>query len=117
MNKNDTIFALATPFAKSGVAVIRLSGPKAKTALAALTGKTDWVANMAAYVRFLAPGGAVVDSGLALFCQGPKSFTGDDSAELQVHGSLSVLRELLELLGKMDGLRHAEPGEFTKRAF
>lgn len=113
----DTIFALATPLAKSGVAVIRISGKRAKATLALLTDTVDWAPNTAAYARFRAPGGDVIDNGLALFFLGPKSFTGEDVAELQVHGSLSVIRELLDVLGKMDGLRHAEPGEFTRRAF
>ncbi len=113
----DTIFALATPLAKSGVAVIRISGNHAKPVLSALTDKIDWVPNVASYVHLRAPGGGMIDSGLALFFLGPKSFTGEDIAELQVHGSLSVIRELLDTLGNMDGMRLAEPGEFTRRAF
>jgi tRNA modification GTPase len=113
----DTIFALATPFAKSGVAVIRLSGARAKSALATLTQKIDWTPNMVSYVSVRTNDGRIIDNGLALFFAGPKSFTGEDVAELQVHGSIGVIRELLEILGKMDGLRHAEPGEFTRRAF
>lgn len=108
----DTIFALATPYAKSGVAIIRISGPRARQALIHLTGKNDWQPNMALPARF-----RNIDNGLALFFRAPKSFTGEDVVELQAHGSLAVIRELLEILGAMEGLRHAEPGEFTRRAF
>jgi tRNA modification GTPase len=113
----DTIFALATPFGKSGVAVIRLSGGRARATLAALTNHINWTPNMARYARFHTSDGAPIDNGLALFFQAPKSFTGEDVVELHIHGSLGVIRELLDMLGKMDGLRHAEPGEFTRRAF
>lgn len=113
----DTIFALATPLAKSGVAVVRLSGPRAKHTLATLTGKIDWTPNHAAYVTFKTPDSDIIDKGLALFFQAPKSFTGEDVAELHVHGSLGVIRELLEVLGRSPGLRPAEPGEFTRRAY
>jgi len=113
----DTIFALATPFAKSGVAVIRLSGPRAKQTLAILTHHIDWTPNVARYSRFSKPGGEAIDSGLALFFQSPKSFTGEDVAELHLHGSIGVIKDMLEVLAAMDGLRHAEPGEFTRRAF
>jgi len=113
----DTIFALATPFAKSGVAIIRLSGPGAKQILAVLTDQLSWTPNMARYVIFRTPGGENIDRGLALFFQSPKSFTGEDVAELHLHGSIGVIKDMLEVLETMDGLRHAAPGEFTRRAY
>jgi tRNA modification GTPase len=113
----DTVFALATPLAKSGVAVVRVSGTRAKQILAALTNKIDWTPNHAAYVTFQTPDNSIIDKGLALFFQAPRSFTGEDVVELHVHGSLGVIRELLEVLGRFPGLRPAEPGEFTRRAY
>lgn len=113
----DTIFALATPLAKSGVAVIRLSGGGARGALAALTGHSDWTPNMTRYVTLRTPEEDAIDKGLAIYFASPKSFTGEDVAEFHVHGSLSVIRALLDRLGAMEGLRPAEPGEFTRRAF
>lgn len=116
MPKSNTIFALATPLAKSGLAVIRVSGPQAPYAVAALTGLKDWQPNLARYTALRRPDGHVIDRGLVICFKAPKSFTGEDIAELQVHGSLAVIRELLDRLGDMEGLRPAEPGEFTRRA-
>jgi len=59
----------------------------------------------------------MIDRGLLLWFPGPASFTGEDSCEFQVHGSLAVIAAMLDALGKVDGLRPAEAGEFTKRAF
>ncbi len=117
MRKSNTIFALATPLAKSGVAVIRISGPHAPRAVMALTHLKDWQPNLARHVALHAPDGRIIDRGLVLCFKAPKSFTGEDVAELQVHGSLAVIRELLDVLGAMEGFRSAEPGEFTRRAF
>ena len=61
--------------------------------------------------------GEIIDKGLAMYFPAPHSFTGEDVVELHIHGSLAVIRELLEVLSSMDGLRHAEPGEFSRRAF
>ncbi|MBY0408384.1 MAG: tRNA uridine-5-carboxymethylaminomethyl(34) synthesis GTPase MnmE, partial [Rickettsiales bacterium] len=115
MSSADTIFALATPPGKSGVAVIRLSGARAAQALFALTG---WQAQprMAKYVTFCDMDGQVVDKGLALYFPNPKSFTGEDVVECHIHGGLAVIREFLGVLSGM-GLRPAEVGEFTRRAF
>lgn len=116
MSRNS-IFALATPFAKSGVAIVRVSGPQAKSALAQLTGDIGWAPNLARYATLRAPDGHIIDKCPALFFENPKSFTGEDVVEFHIHGSLSVIRELLDILAAMDGLRPAEPGEFTRRAF
>lgn len=113
----STIFALATPYAKSGVAVLRLSGPQALPALVTLTGKTHWPANRLARCLIAHPSsGMPIDQAMAVYFQSPASFTGEDVVELHVHGSLAVLRELLELLSILPGLRMAERGEFTRRA-
>ena len=117
---NRTIFALATPPAKSGVAIIRISGAQAASALALLTKITAPcpIPNFAKYCVIRHPLSAtVIDKGLALYFKSPHSFTGDDVVELHVHGSPAIIREMLEVLSGIDGLRHAEAGEFTRRAF
>jgi tRNA modification GTPase len=67
--------------------------------------------------KFRAPDGTVLDSGLVIFFPGPASFTGEDVAEFHVHGGRAVVARMLEVIAGFDGVRHAEPGEFTRRAF
>jgi tRNA modification GTPase len=109
---SDTIYALATAPGKSGVAVIRLSGPQSLAALRALTGKEEWRPGMLARAEF---GG--IDSGMGVCFRAPKSFTGEDVAELHLHGGLAVIRAMLDALSRLEGLRPAEAGEFTRRAY
>lgn len=117
MSSADTIYALATPPGRSGVAVIRLSGPRARGVLQQLTGLADIMPRKTHYAAFTAPKtGQVVDRGLALYFPAPASFTGEDVAECHIHGGPAVIKAFLALLGGM-GLRYAEPGEFTRRAF
>ena len=112
----DTIFALSTPPGRSAVAVIRLSGPRAGEALAAVTGKRS-APRQASLVTFRDPlTGATLDRGLALFFEGPASFTGEDCAELHLHGSMAAVRATLVVLANQPGMREAKPGEFTRRA-
>ncbi|WP_109313812.1 tRNA uridine-5-carboxymethylaminomethyl(34) synthesis GTPase MnmE [Ruegeria sp. AU67] len=111
----DTIFALASAQGKAGVAVIRLSGPHAHSAAASLTGSP--LPSRGMRVRSLyATDGARLDDGLVLTFQAPASFTGEDVAELQIHGSTASVNAVMRCLSDMDGLRLAEPGEFTRRA-
>lgn len=118
MLSNDTIFALATPPAKSGVAVLRISGKAALSALQLLSAKQGWKPNSAALSVIRHPSSAVtIDHALCIYFKAPHSFTGEDTAEIQCHGSLAIIRELLSALGTIDGLRPAEAGEFTRRAF
>ncbi|MGC2854679.1 tRNA uridine-5-carboxymethylaminomethyl(34) synthesis GTPase MnmE [Novispirillum sp. DQ9] len=113
----DTIVALATAPGRAGVAVIRLSGPAAGPALESLIGRRP-PPRKAVRARFTDPeSGAVLDDGLALWFPGPASFTGEDVAELHGHGGRAVVESLLDVLCRMPGLRVAEPGEFTRRAF
>ena len=115
--KADTIFALASAPGRAGVAVMRLSGPEAGPALARLAGELP-PPRHAARRRFADPRtGEAIDDGLALFFPGPNSFTGEDVAELHIHGSRAVIAALLDALAALPGLRLAEPGEFTRRAF
>jgi tRNA modification GTPase len=112
----DTIFALSSGRLPSGVAVIRLSGPQTRFALEAIAGVLP--RQRRAELRlFRARDGAVLDAGLALFFPSPHSFTGEDCGEFQVHGGRAVVQAVLSELGAITGLRHAEAGEFTLRAF
>ncbi len=113
----DTIFALATGGGRSAVAVIRLSGPSARMTLTALTSLQP-EARIAHYARFRDPEtGETLDRGLALYFPAPHSATGEDCAEFHLHGGRAVIDGILSLLGRRSGLRHAEPGEFARRAF
>ena len=117
MSSTDTIFALATPAGKSGVAVLRLSGRLALPVLMQLTGLSDIAPRMAYYTSFRSPSAETIDHGIALYFKSPHSFTGEDVAEFHLHGSLAVIREFFDILSTLDGLRPAEPGEFSRRAF
>ncbi|WP_172297846.1 tRNA uridine-5-carboxymethylaminomethyl(34) synthesis GTPase MnmE [Pseudoruegeria sp. HB172150] len=111
----DTIFALASARGKAGVAVIRVSGPLAHEAVQILCG--DLPVDRRASVREIRDGeGALIDQALVLVFGEGHSFTGEKSAEFQLHGSPAIVGAVLRLLGDMDGLRMAEPGEFTRRA-
>ncbi|NVO55922.1 tRNA uridine-5-carboxymethylaminomethyl(34) synthesis GTPase MnmE [Rhodobacteraceae bacterium B1Z28] len=111
----DTIFALASAQGKAGVAVIRLSGPLAHSAAEGLTGGELPPRGM--ILRTLRDrDGSRLDDGLVLTFQAPASFTGEDVAELQIHGSTASVNAVLMCLSDTDGLRIAEPGEFTRRA-
>lgn len=111
----ETIFALSSAPGRAGVAVIRISGPDAKTCLMRIAGDLPRP-RTAALRRFRTPGGAVFDKGLALWFPGPASFTGEDSAELHVHGGPAVVEAAVGALAAF-GARPAEPGEFSRRAF
>lgn len=111
----DTIFALATPPGRGAVAVIRISGPASGRALAQI-GATSLTARRASLRRLVDDDGQEVDQALVLWFPGPASFTGEDSAELHLHGGLAVIETMTAAL-LHTGLRLAEPGEFTRRAF
>ncbi|KAF2882293.1 hypothetical protein ILUMI_23858 [Ignelater luminosus] len=115
----DTIFAVSSGQGKCGVAVIRVSGPHAGTALKLLTGVEVLQKPRYAILKNIKnpQNGEVLDKGLVLWFPGPRSFTGEDSCELQVHGGLAVINAILKALGSVKNLRLAEPGEFTRRAF
>jgi tRNA modification GTPase len=113
----DTIFALSSGRPPAAIAVIRISGPHAGIALQALIGRLPHP-RRATLARVRDPtGGEVIDEGLALWFPGPSSETGEDIAELQIHGGRAVIAATLRALGTLPGLRHAEAGEFTRRAF
>ena len=114
----NTIFAPSTAAGKAGVAVIRVSGPQARSALEAITRKACPAPRQAVLSRFSSPSAdEVIDRGLVIWFPGPASFTGEDVAEFHVHGGRAVTQAMLDALDKISGLRPAEPGEFTRRAF
>lgn len=117
VNQSETIFALSSGRGRAGVAVIRISGPRARTALEQLCGAVP--ENRKAALRRLRDpeNGEPLDDALALFFEGPASFTGEDVAELHVHGGPAVIGGVLDALSRMDGLRGAAAGEFARRAF
>lgn len=116
MHDTDTIVAIATAPGAGGVGIVRLSGPQALPIAAAVCGRT-LAPRRALRVRFAEPGAAeAIDDGIALAFPAPNSFTGEDVAELQAHGSPAVLRQLVALCCSL-GARHARPGEFSERAF
>lgn len=116
MTSAPTIFALASGPGRAGVAVLRISGADAGRAVAALTAKTLPEPRRAARRRFIDGHGDIIDDGLLLWFPAPASFTGEDVAELQVHGGTAIIAALSETLSSL-GLRHAGPGDFTRRAF
>ncbi len=113
----QTIYALSTAPGRAGVAVIRISGPQAGDALLALIGGVLPRPRSASLRRLRAEDGTLLDEGMVLWFPRPHSFTGEDVVELQVHGGRAVLAALFEALARLPGLRLAEPGEFSRRAF
>lgn len=115
MSAADTIYALASGAAAGAVAVLRLSGPGTGAAIRRLAGSLP--PPRRASLRWLrAPDGEILDHALVLWFPGPASYSGEDSAELHLHGGRSVIAGVMEALTAV-GLRQAEPGEFTRRAF
>lgn len=113
-----TIFALSSAAGRAGVAVIRVSGPAAGSVLRALAGIADPKPRHAELTRISDPSsGETLDDGLALWFPAPRSFTGEDVAEFHIHGGRATVGAVLVALSALDGLRPAEPGEFTRRAF
>jgi tRNA modification GTPase len=113
----STIFALSSGRPPAAIAVVRISGPKAGAALEALMGRVP-EPRKATLARVRDPrSGEIIDEALALWFPAPRSETGQDTVELQLHGGQAVIAGVLDALGSIDGCRLAEPGEFTRRAF
>jgi tRNA modification GTPase len=114
----DTIFAPTTAPGQAAVAMVRLSGAGCAAVCRCLTGLPPPPGRRAALRRLTDPvSGEVLDRGLVLFFPAPASFTGEDVLELQIHGGRAVLAGVLDALADLPGLRAAEPGEFSRRAF
>src|SRR5215470_2341208 len=126
-NHRDTIFALSSGRPPAAIAVVRVSGPLAGNAITLLAGRLPQprrasllqLTNRNGVGSRTAPGCTLepIDDALVLWFPGPRSETGEDTAEFQLHGGPAVVAALLSALGAMEGLRPAEPGEFTRRAF
>ena len=116
MSAGDTIFALSSGAGPAGVAVIRISGAEAGAALRALAERLP-PPRRAALAVLRGADGEALDRALVLRFPGPASFTGEDVAELHCHGGRAVVDGVLGALGRLPGLRMAEPGEFSRRAF
>ena len=116
----DTIYALSTVFGKSGVAVIRISGEKVLDIINKIT-KIDVSQIKDRYAYFTSivdyKTNNILDKSLVLYFKAPHSFTGEDILEIQCHGSKAVLNSVLNCLADIEGVRLAEPGEFSKRAY
>ena len=114
----DTIFALSTPYGMSGVAIIRLSGSGAYGTALKISGKSSLVTRKATLCKLVDPvSRETLDHAVVVYFKNPESYTGEDCVEIHCHGSVAVIEALLEALAKIEGLRLAEPGEFTRRAF
>ena len=111
---NDTIFALSSGALPAGIAVIRISGPQAFAAVTVLAGELP--SPRRASLRTLRRDGEALDRALVLVFPGPATATGEDLAELHLHGGRAVVRAVEAALTAIPGLRGAEPGEFTRRA-
>ncbi|MBD3668205.1 MAG: tRNA uridine-5-carboxymethylaminomethyl(34) synthesis GTPase MnmE, partial [Kangiella sp.] len=113
----ETIFAPATARGVGGVAVVRISGDRASAALKVLSGEEMGPPRLAGLRTLRDPAsGGVLDEALVLGFRAPHSFTGEDVVELHLHGGLAVVDSVVEGLGRIEGLRPAEPGEFSRRA-
>ena len=112
---NDTIFALASAPGRAAVAVVRVSGPAARETVERLSGRKPGRRGMR-LAELRGADGALIDKALVLWFPGPASYTGEDVAELHLHGGRAVVESVSAALLAL-GVRPAEPGEFTRRAF
>ncbi|SFV15464.1 tRNA uridine-5-carboxymethylaminomethyl(34) synthesis GTPase MnmE [Pseudoduganella namucuonensis] len=117
---SSPIAAIATAPGRGGIGVVRASGKNLQALIQALFGDTKLQPRHATYIPFTGADGAIIDQGIAIHFKGPHSYTGEDVLELQGHGGPVVLQMLLARVleaGQALGLRLAEPGEFTRRAY
>jgi len=120
MDINDTIAALSTTVGTSGVAVVKISGPDsylvAKKLFFPKSGIDNWPARKFIYGNLIAPDKRIIDEALVCYMPAPKSYTRQDVVEIQTHGGIAASASTLDALSDL-GVRMAEPGEFTRRAF
>lgn len=117
MSAGETIFALSSGTPPAAVAVVRVSGPEAGVALKILAGPLPLPRRASLRTLVHPDDGTVLDRALVLWIPGPPSATGEDCAELHLHGGRAVVQAVESALGQVPGLRPAQPGEFTRRAF
>ncbi len=116
----ETIYAPASPPGKGGVAVIRVSGTRARDSLALLLGDPAFAPQpRRSYLKKLRDpaSGEIIDHGLVVYFAAPASFTGEDIVEYHIHGGMAIIHQMMAALGECDAHRMAMPGEFTRRAF
>ncbi|MFY9589214.1 tRNA uridine-5-carboxymethylaminomethyl(34) synthesis GTPase MnmE [Rickettsia endosymbiont of Halotydeus destructor] len=114
----DTIFAQSSAQGRAGVAVFRISGPKSLEALTIITGKKNFKPRFMYYQKLIdLESGGLIDNAMVVYFPSPASFTGEDVVEIYTHGSKAISVLLINSLLDIAGLRIAEPGEFTRRAF
>lgn len=117
MTASDTIYALSSGAGRSAVAVIRISGSQSSALLEQISGPLPSPRTLALRTITDPTSGEVLDKAMIAWLPGPRSFTGEDCAELHLHGSPAVLAAVMKLLSGYSGVRPAEAGEFTRRAF
>ncbi|MCG6121729.1 MAG: tRNA uridine-5-carboxymethylaminomethyl(34) synthesis GTPase MnmE [Microvirga sp.] len=117
LSSPDTIYAPASGFGRAAVCVVRVSGPNVRDILARVAGGAPEPRRMSLRRLVDPQSGEALDEALVVWFPGPNSFTGEDQAELQIHGGLAVRQAVLAALSSIEGCRPAEPGEFTRRAF
>ena len=117
MTASDTIYALSSGAGRAGIAVIRMSGPRTPAVLQRIAGSLPPPRTVALRNLRDSGTGEVLDKGFVVWFPGPRSFTGEDCAELHLHGSAGVIAAVFYVLGREASMRPAEPGEFTRRAF
>jgi len=116
VSPNDTIYALASGRPPAAIAVVRISGPRAHEAATKLAGRLPPPRQASLRTLVDPSSGLPLDEALAIRFDGPGSATGEDVVELHCHGGKAVIDAVLSALGSLEGLRSAEPGEFTRRA-
>jgi tRNA modification GTPase len=117
MRSDDTIFAIASGYGRAAVCLIRISGPESRTILERMAGRVPEPRRAAVRTLKHPSSGEPLDQALVLWMPGPGSFTGEDQAELQIHGGLATRSAVLRALASVENCRAAEAGEFTRRAF
>jgi tRNA modification GTPase len=117
MRSDDTIFATASGYGRSAVCLIRISGNRSRFILETMAGPVPDPRRASLRTLREPVSGEPLDQALVLWMPGPQSFTGEDQAELQIHGGLATRAAVLRAIGSLEGCRSAEAGEFTRRAF
>ena len=117
MKNKETIFALSTPYGRSAISVIRLSGPNSLNVAKKLTKKCNFSHRKVSFATFFDSRGYIIDRGLIIYFKSPSSYTGEDMLEIHNHGSIAIINKMFDVLEKIIGCRFALPGEFSKRAF
>ena len=117
LKQQKTIFALSSAEGIAGISVIRISGPRCKYILNKICKINGLKSRYFKYTNFLDSKNKLIDSGVVIFLQSPKSFTGEDMLEFQIHGSIAGIKKMFNELVRIKGVGYAEAGEFSRRAY